>query len=154
MLDILNSWIKSDHYLPDSNLCFSRTNDPGHYSMNISDYSNLGGLLFECAQSHRLLESISLLKKSSGEMAQDQAFRLPYHPQRHRDASNPNYYFEPQGTRKCSLSFIVAVLLLAINPQCSQNRKKCWHGACHSEGEDSRGLGMEFVPSKTDIFVQ
>jgi hypothetical protein len=114
------------------------------YSMSISDYINLGSVLFEGAQSHRLLESIwpwinvqtsiALLKGDSGEMAQDQGFRLPYHPQRRRDVSNADYYFEPPGSRKYSPSFIVAMLLLPINPNCSQSRKKGWHRACHSKG--------------------
>ncbi|PMD23938.1 hypothetical protein NA56DRAFT_56083 [Hyaloscypha hepaticicola] len=79
-------------------------------SMSTSDNTNLGSLLFECTHSHRLLESIwlcinvqtsiPLLNGDSGEMAQDQGFRLPYHPQRLRDASNPNYYFEPQGSQR------------------------------------------------------
>ena len=131
--------------------------------MSTSDNTNLGSLLFECTHSHRLLESIwlcinvqtsiPLLKGDSGEMAQDQGFRLPYHPQRLRDASNPNYYFEPQGSRKNSPSFIVAMLLLPTNPQCSQNRKKGWHRACHSKGEDSRGLGMSScLPKSTSLF--
>lgn len=131
--------------------------------MSTSDNINLGSLLFECAHGHRLLESIwlcinvqtsiSLLKGESGEMAQDQGFRLPYHPQRRRDASNPNYYFEPQGPRKCSPSFIVAVLLLPINSHCSQNRKKVWHRACHWKGEDSRGLAMSScLPKLSSLF--
>ena len=104
------------------------------YSMSISDYSNLGSVLFECAQSHRLLESIwpwfniqtsiLLRKEDSGQMAQDQGFRLSYHPQRRRDASHPNYYFEPQGSRKCSPSFIVAVLLLPVNPNVPKIARK------------------------------
>ena len=134
------------------------------YSMSISDYSNLGSVLFECAQSHRLLESIwpwfniqtsiLLRKEDSGQMAQDQGFRLSYHPQRRRDASHPNYYFEPQGSRKCSPSFIVAVLLLPVNPQCSQNRKKGWHRACHSKGKDSSRLGTDSCLPNIVIFVQ